>query len=110
MHSTMFVVKRLGKNGMWSAVSLIDQNGSFRGEAKFETREEDIEYLADYLDRMKTRIRISPEGYGEVKVFDNDKPLEAPGANIKKPKTKSKSRSKAYEKQKKKTRDFKLQF
>ena len=30
---------------MWSAVSLIDQNGSFRGEAKFETREEAAEYM-----------------------------------------------------------------
>jgi len=48
----MFVVKRLGRNGMWSAVSLIDQNGSFRGEAKFETREEAAEYMGDYLKRM----------------------------------------------------------
>jgi hypothetical protein len=69
----LFVVKRLGKNGMWSAVSLIDQNGSFRGEAKFETREEAEEYMADYLKRMKTRLRVSPEGYGEVKVFDESK-------------------------------------
>jgi hypothetical protein len=106
----MYVVKRLGKNGMWSAVSLIDQNGSFRGEAKFETREEAVEYLADYLERMKTRIKISPEGYGEVKVFDGDKPLETAGAKQKLPKAKSKAKSKAYEKQKKKTRDFKLQF
>lgn len=69
----MFVVKRLGKNGMWSAVSLIDKNGSFRGEAKFETREEAEEYMANYLERMKSRQRISPEGYGEVRVFDENK-------------------------------------
>ncbi|HEV8406166.1 MAG TPA: hypothetical protein VGQ13_09730 [Nitrososphaera sp.] len=69
----MFVVKRLGKNGMWSAVSLIDQNGSFRGEAKFETREEALEYMAEYLRRMKSRQRASPEGYGDVKVFDDSK-------------------------------------
>lgn len=93
---------------MWSAVSLIDQNGSFRGEAKFETREEAMEYLADYLERMKTRIKISPEGYGEVKVFDDDKPVETTGEKQKLPKAKSKS--KTYEKQKKKIRDFKLQF
>ena len=72
----MYVVKRLGRNGMWSAVSLIDQNGSFRGEAKFGTREEAVEYMADYLKRMKTRLKVSPEGYGEVKVFDGDKPVE----------------------------------
>jgi hypothetical protein len=104
----MYVVKRLGKNGMWSAVSLIDQNGSFRGEAKFETREEAVEYMADYLKRMKTRLRISPEGYGEVKVFDDDKPIEA--TDTKRKLTKSKSKSKKYEKQKKKTRDFELRF
>jgi hypothetical protein len=48
----MFVVKRLGRNGLWSAVSLIDKNGSFRGEAKFETRKEAEEYLAEYLKRI----------------------------------------------------------
>ena len=66
----MFVVKRLGKNGMWSAVSLIDENGSFRGEAKFETREEAEDYMAIYLERMKNRPSISPEG---IKVFDESK-------------------------------------
>jgi hypothetical protein len=73
----MFVVKRLGKNGMWSAVSLIDHNGSFRGEAKFETREEAVEYMDEYLKRMKSRQRVSPEGYGDVKVFDERKRDEA---------------------------------
>ena len=63
----MFVVKRLGKNGMWNAVSLIDDNGSFRGEAKFETKKEAEEYKAKYLKRMK-----NPQ---EVKVF-NEKPSE----------------------------------
>ena len=63
----MFVVKRLGKNGMWNAVSLIDDNGSFRGEAKFETKKEAEEYKAKYLKRMK-----NPQ---EVKVF-NEKPAE----------------------------------
>lgn len=106
----MYIVKRLGKNGMWSAVSLIDQNGSFRGEAKFETREEAMEYMADYLKRMKTRLKITPEGYGEVKVFDDDKPVETTGTKKKLPKVKSKSKSKAYERQKKKTRDFELRF
>jgi hypothetical protein len=63
----MFVVKRLGKNGMWSAVSLIDENGSFRGEAKFETKKEAEEYMTRYLERMK-----NPQ---EVKVF-NENPVK----------------------------------
>lgn len=65
----MFVVKRLGRNGLWSAVSLIDKNGSFRGEAKFETQKEAEEYLADYLTRMKDRLVISPDGIGQIKIF-----------------------------------------
>jgi hypothetical protein len=60
----MFVVKRLGKNGMWSAVSLIDENGSFRGEAKFETKKEAEEYMTRYLERMK-----NPQ---EVRVFNEN--------------------------------------
>jgi hypothetical protein len=60
----MFVVKRLGKNGMWSAVSLIDENGSFRGEAKFQTKKEAEEYMTRYLERMK-----NPQ---EVKVFNEN--------------------------------------
>ncbi len=60
----MFVVKRLGKNGMWSAVSLIEENGPFRGEAKFETKKEAEEYMTRYLERMK-----NPQ---EVKVFNEN--------------------------------------
>jgi hypothetical protein len=58
----MFSVKKLGKNGMWGTVSLIDENGSFRGEAKFETKKEAEAYLIAYKQRMK-----KPVG---VKVFD----------------------------------------
>jgi SepF-like predicted cell division protein (DUF552 family) len=65
----MFVVKRLGRNGLWSAVSHIDKNGSFRGEARFETRKEAEEYLAEYLKRMKDRIIVTPEGSGQIKIF-----------------------------------------
>ncbi len=89
----MFVVKRLSKNGMWSAVSLIDKNGSFRGEAKFETRVEAEEYMADYLNRMKSRQRVSPEGYGEVKIFDESKQDET--KEKKKPVSKAKKKKKA---------------
>ena len=90
----MFVVKRLGKNGMWSAVSLIDKNGSFRGEAKFETREEAEEYMADYVARMKSRQRASPEGYGDVKVFDESRQEEV--KEKKKPAAPAKKKKKAH--------------
>jgi hypothetical protein len=105
----MFIVKRLGKNGMWSAVSLIDQNGSFRGEAKFETRKEAEQYMSDYLKRMKTRLRVTPDGYGEVKIFDSDKAVEVSDEEHSR-KVEWKPKSKAYEKQKKKTRDYQSQF
>lgn len=65
---TVFVVKRLGKNGIWAAVSLIDKNGSFRGEAKFQTREDAEEYLKEYIKRV--RNRSSANGVGNIKVFD----------------------------------------
>jgi hypothetical protein len=56
-----FVVKRMSKSGVWNAVSLIDENGSFRGEARFATREEAQRYMEEYKKRMKT-----PQ---EVKIF-----------------------------------------
>jgi hypothetical protein len=68
----MFVVKRRGKNGLWSAVSLIDKNGSFRGEAKFETRKEAEDYLAEYLMRMKDRLITSSDGSGQLKIFEDN--------------------------------------
>lgn len=59
----MFSVKKMGKNGMWGTVSLIDENGSFRGEAKFETKSEAERYMQEYKKRMKKPV--------EVKVFDD---------------------------------------
>ena len=57
----MYVVKRLGKNGSWNIITLIDKNGSFRGEARFESEKEAIEYLREYKKKMK-----NPQ---ELKVF-----------------------------------------
>ncbi|MGC2427214.1 MAG: hypothetical protein WA421_09275 [Nitrososphaeraceae archaeon] len=57
----MFLVKKLGKNGSWNTISLIDENGSFRGEARFESKKEAQKYLEEYKRRMK-----SPQ---ELKVF-----------------------------------------
>ena len=55
----------MGKNGMWGTVSLIDKNGSFRGEAKFDTLKEAEQYMDDYKKRMKKQV--------DVKVFDESK-------------------------------------
>jgi hypothetical protein len=57
----MYVVKRLGKNGTWNIITLIDKNGSFRGEARFESEKEANDYLREYKKKMK-----SPQ---ELKVF-----------------------------------------
>jgi hypothetical protein len=74
----VFIVKRLGRNGMWNAVSLIDENGSFRGEAKFESEEEAKDYLAVYLKRMEERLGGPVEGRAQVKVFDDSPRVEPP--------------------------------
>ena len=55
----------MGKNGMWGTVSLIDKNGSFRGEARFNTLKEAEQYMDDYKKRMKKQV--------DVKVFDESK-------------------------------------
>jgi hypothetical protein len=52
----MFIVKKLNKNGKWDSVSLIDENGSFRGEAKFSTKKEAEEYIKLYKDRINRRL------------------------------------------------------
>jgi hypothetical protein len=57
----LFLVKKLGKNGSWNTISLIDENGSFRGEARFESKKEAQKYLEEYKGRKK-----SPQ---ELKVF-----------------------------------------
>lgn len=49
----MFVVKKMGKNGIWSAISFIDEKGSFRGEARFDTEREAESYLNQYLKKIK---------------------------------------------------------
>ena len=50
---------------MWGTVSLIDKNGSFRGEARFDTLKEAEQYMDDYKKRMKKQV--------DVKVFDESK-------------------------------------
>ncbi|WP_148700529.1 hypothetical protein [Candidatus Nitrososphaera evergladensis] len=65
----------MGKNGMWGTVSLIDENGSFRGEARFETREDAEKYLVKFKNRMKKPV--------DLKVF-NDSEAEEPKKKDKK--------------------------
>jgi hypothetical protein len=59
----MFIVKKLSKNGSWNAISLIDKNGSFRGEARFETKKEAQDYLKEYKDKMRapTQLKVFSE-------------------------------------------------
>jgi hypothetical protein len=92
----MFVVKRLGRNGMWNAVSLIDENGSFRGEAKFETQKQAEDYLEVYMQRMKKRLKASQNGEPQVKVFDDSTPEQAAAEPVEpqKPKKKLKKKKK----------------
>ena len=54
----MFVVKKLGKNGSWNAISLIDENGSFRGEAKFESKKEAQRYLEEYKNKIRSQQEL----------------------------------------------------
>jgi hypothetical protein len=65
----VYVVKKLGKNGLWNAVSLIDENGSFRGEAKFESKKEAEDYLVRYISRMKNPSAAKINGKPAIKVF-----------------------------------------
>jgi hypothetical protein len=62
----MFIVKKLGKNGSWNAISFIDKNGSFRGEARFESKREAQKYLEEYKNKMK-----SPQ---DLKIFSDQSP------------------------------------
>ena len=83
----MFFVKKLGRTGMWGTVSLIDEQGSFRGEARFETLEEAKRYVELYRQRMKKEV--------DVKVFEDDTPVEekkAPAVKEKKPSAKKKKK------------------
>jgi hypothetical protein len=47
----MFIVKKLNRTGNWESISLIDENGSFRGEARFESKS-DAEALFEIVQRQ----------------------------------------------------------
>jgi hypothetical protein len=46
------------KSGQWFAVSLINEKGSFRGAAKFETESEAQKYLEDYKERIRRPVEL----------------------------------------------------
>jgi hypothetical protein len=54
----MFVVKKLSRNGKWTTISLIDENGSFRGEARFSSKHEAIRYLEEYRTKIRRPLDL----------------------------------------------------
>jgi hypothetical protein len=70
----MFVVKKLNKSGNWDSISLIDENGSFRGEARFESKSEAEAYLKLYKDRMNKKLMVHGKAKtrGSYKIFELD--------------------------------------
>jgi hypothetical protein len=48
----LFIVKKLNRKGNYDSISLIDINGSFRGEARFESREQAERYIEEYKGRI----------------------------------------------------------
>ena len=65
----MFIVKKLNRNGNWDSVSLIDKNGSFRDEAKFETKHLADNYIKLYKDRINKRLNA--EGKSKTRLAKN---------------------------------------
>jgi hypothetical protein len=70
----MFIVKKLNKSGNWDSVSLIDENGSFRGEAKFSERSAADNYIKLYKDRINKRLNAEGKSKTRLKlqVFELD--------------------------------------
>jgi hypothetical protein len=72
---TIFIVKKLNKSGGWDSISLIDENGSFRGEAKFESRSDAEAYLKLYKDRLNKKLMVvhgRAKTRGSYKIFELD--------------------------------------
>jgi hypothetical protein len=71
----MFIVKKLNKTGTWDSISLIDENGSFRGEARFESKSDAEAYLKLYKDRMNKKLMVHGKAKsrgGSYKIFELD--------------------------------------
>ena len=70
----MFIVKKLNKSGNWDSISLIDENGSFRGEARFESKSDAEAYLKLYKERMNKKLMVHGKAKtrGSYKIFELD--------------------------------------
>jgi hypothetical protein len=70
----LFIVKKLNKSGNWDTISLYDENGSFRGEAKFSTKKEAEAYLELYKDRINKHLNAAGKAKTRLKlqVFEMD--------------------------------------
>jgi hypothetical protein len=64
----MFVVKKLNKTGNWDSISLIDEDGSFRGEARFETKQLADQYIQLYKDRINKRLNAEGKSKTRLKL------------------------------------------
>jgi hypothetical protein len=78
----MFIAKKLNKNGNWDSISLIDEAGHFRGEARFEFKHEAQKYvnclrtlrpenamiIVNYIQAVRTEINLS-DNYRKLNIF-----------------------------------------
>jgi hypothetical protein len=70
----LFILKKLNKHGNWDTISLYDENNSFRGEAKFESKKEAEAYLKLYKDRTNKHANAEEKSKARLKlqVFELD--------------------------------------
>lgn len=74
----MFIAKKLNKNGNWDSISLIDEAGHFRGEARFEFKHEAQKYLESYKERINKRLASYGMSKTRIKfqVFEKDSKID----------------------------------
>jgi hypothetical protein len=70
----LFIVKKLNSVGKWDSVSLIDENGSFRGEARFESKQAADRYIKLYKYRINKHLVAEGKSKTRLKlqVFELD--------------------------------------
>jgi hypothetical protein len=70
----LFIVKKFNKSGNWDSISLYDENGSFRGEARFSNKKEAEAYIKLYKERINKYLNASGKGKTRLKlqVFEMD--------------------------------------
>jgi hypothetical protein len=52
----VFIVKKLKKSGNSDTISIYDENDSFRGEARFESKQKAEAYLKLYKERINKHL------------------------------------------------------